>query len=501
MKGLNSLGINLAQYNVNAQEATFGDSNATQEQLNDLSKALEAGAITGRDTANSTSASGAPLKFESLDKMLKLITYKEADIVLWKKMPKLAAYNTVEEYNQLTSYGQQRGGFILEGGLPSTEDSTYVRRSQLVKFLGVTKEVTHPMTLVNTMVGDIIAKEAKNGALWILRKLDMALTTANSRLVSQEFNGLYAQHQENDSNYGSLAAYYNSEVVVDLRGDYLQEKYIEKGAEGIIENYGLGTELFAPPKVLSDFVQSFYGSKLISPNSAQTSDGIMGQRVRAFDSQFGRINLNWDIFMNKAANKTLASTADTGAPGSITPDGVDALIPVGADTSASWAASDAGTYFYAVSAFNASGESALTNLEAGIATIVTGGAVDLKFTAGSGTPTGYRIYRSNKGAASAAAATFYPLFNISVAELAAGYDGAAAGLVRDRNRVMPNTYNAFLIQMDEDVVAFRQLAPLMKMDLAMIATAYRFMVLLYGTPLLFAPKKMVRFVNIGIKTT
>ena len=37
----------------------------------------------------------------------------------------------------------------------------------------------------------------------------------------------------------------------------------------------------------------------------------------------------------------------------------------------------------------------------------------------------------------------------------------------------------------------------MKMDLAVISPAYRFMVLLYGTPLLFAPRKMVRFVNIG----
>ena len=37
----------------------------------------------------------------------------------------------------------------------------------------------------------------------------------------------------------------------------------------------------------------------------------------------------------------------------------------------------------------------------------------------------------------------------------------------------------------------------MKMDLAILSPAYRFMVLLYGTPFLYAPKKMVRLINIG----
>jgi hypothetical protein len=505
MNGLGNLGINLSAYNnvVNDNQVLFGNASTSMEQLNDLSKALEAGEITGRETTNSTTASGAGLKMESLDKTLKLLTYRESEIVLWKKIPKLAAYNTVEEYNQLASYGQDRGGFMQEGGLPLEEDSTYIRRAQLVKFLGVTKSVTHPMTLVQTMIGDVIAREAKNGSLWILRKLDKALTKANSRLVAEEFNGLYAQHEENDA-YSSKNAYYNgNEVVVDLRGDYLQEKYIERGAEGIIENFGLANELFAPPKVLSDFVQSFYGNKFIQPNSEMTSAGGMGQKVNYFDSQFGRINLNWDIFMNKGANKTTATPAESpNAPAVIVPDGSTPIAAVAATAANTmWASTDAGAYFYAVSAFNMYGESALTALSASATTIATGGAVDLKWAAGAGAnaATGFRVYRSQKGAVSVATSTFYPLFDVTQTEITAGYDGGAAGLVRDLNRIMPNCNQAFMLQMDEDVLAFRQLAPLMKMDLAMISTAYRFMILLYGTPLLFAPKKMVRYINIGLK--
>jgi hypothetical protein len=494
-----NLGINLQQYQMGPTDvALFDSANTTQEQLNELSKALEAGDITGRETTDLTSASGAPLKVESLDRTLKLITFKESDIVLWKKIPKLPAYNTVEEYNQLASYGADRGGFITEGELPVEEDSTYIRRAQLVKFMGVTKSVTHPMTLVNTMIGDVIAREAKNGAMFILRKLNKALTGANSRLVPQEFNGLYAQHQDNDS-YSTPNDYYTNSSVVDLRGSYLKEGHIETAANTIIENFGQPTEMFAPPKVLSDFVKNFYGNKFIAPNTSALTDGVMGQRVQAFESQFGRIGLNYDIFMNPRPRKTTASGADSpSSPAAPTAGGAPAAA-VGSDGLGVWGTTDAGDYFYAVSAVNRFGESALTVLGTAV-TVVSGGAVDLQFSAtgGPNATSSFVIYRSNEGAASAAAATFYPLFEVSTAEVAAGYDGAAATKVRDRNRIMPGTYQAFLIQNDDEVHAFRQLAPMMKMDLALISTAYRFMVLLYGTPLLFAPKKMVRFINIGL---
>ena len=65
------------------------------------------------------------------------------------------------------------------------------------------------------------------------------------------------------------------------------------------------------------------------------------------------------------------------------------------------------------------------------------------------------------------------------------------------NRFLPDTDQSMLAQFDNEVVEFAQLAPLMKMDLAVLSPAFRFMVLLYGTPFLYAPKKMVRFINIG----
>lgn len=488
------LGLNLQNYEAGSQSGAGGQSTAAE--LDMLNKALSAQHITGRETTDLTNASGAPLKVESLDKTLKLLTFKESEIVLWKKIPKLQAFNTVEEFNQLVDYGTNRGGFIVEGELPVTEDSQYVRRSQLVKFMGVTRSVTHPMTLVNTNIGDVVAQEAKNGAMWLLRRLNESLTRADSAIIPEEFNGLYSQHRDA---FTSLDDYYNSEVVVDMRGAALTESAIEDACEGIIENHGVGTDLFGPPKVLSTFVKNFYGNKFINPNTAQTAAGIMGQRVNQFDSQFGRINLNHDIFMNKLPTKTTASAATSTQAPSTPVAGATPIAAVATDAFSKWETSDAANYFYAVVAINRFGESAPLSLGAAATAVVAGGSVDLQFTAGGGAnaPTGYRIYRSQKDAASHAASTYYPLFEISVAQLAAGYDGGAATIVRDRNRIMPDTNCAFLLENTEQVHAFRQLSPLMKMNLATVSTAFRFAILLYGTPLMFAPKKFVKFVNIG----
>ena len=492
MTDLEKLSIGLDAYTVN------GADEMSSTDLQELQKALEAGAITGRETADLTTASGAPLKVESLENTLKIITFKESDIVFWKTIPKLPAYNTVEEYNQLVSYGTDRGGFTNEGELPEEEDSTYVRRAQLVKFMGVTKSVTHAMQLVNTHIGNIIQREVTNGTLWLLRKVDTALTSANSGIVPQEFNGLYKQHF--DGFGGTLADYHASEVIVDLRGKRLNEGAIEDAALGIIENFGYGDLLMAPPVVLSDFVKEFHESKLIQPNTAQVTGGVMGQVVKQFASQFGMIELGWDRFMKAPAPRKISSGATHAkAPNAVTPDGVTPQAVV-TDTTSKFLSDYAGDYWFAVAAVNRYGESDLVALSANKLSVAATEAANLKFADGGGTypATGYVIYRTEKNPTAAQSATyFYPVVFLSTAELASGYDGGAASIVRDKNRTIAGTNSALLIENSIEIYSFKQLAPLMKMDLAILSPAIRFMILLYGTPQLYAPKKMVKFTNIG----
>jgi len=493
---MSKLSINLSDYAGGAaQGAEYGVMG--MENVDQLNKALSAGDITGRETTDMLDASGAPLKVESLEKTLKHLTFRETDIKLWKDVPKKAAFNTVEEYQQQVSYGQDRGGFNNEGELPEEEDSVYVRRAQLVKYLGVTKSVTHQMTLVNSAVGPVMDKTIKDGTMWILRKLNKSLYFGNENIVPQEFNGYIAQQMQSDA-WASYAAYMDSENIVDLRGYALSETAIESAANSIVENFGLGTQIYGPPAVLSNFVKNFYGNKFIQPNTAATSNGVMGQRVQAFDSQFGQIGLNHDVFFKKLPSKTPASAATSAkAP---TKPAWDATTPIAIVTGVAgtkWTTADAGNYYYAVSALNRFGESDLAVYSTAAAAAASGCAVALKFADGGGAnaATGYRIYRTKVGGA--ATGEFYPLYEVSTDDLTRGYDGAGAGIIRDLNRFLPDCDQCMLLQFDEEVIEFAQLAPLMKMDLAVLSPAFRFMVLLYGTPFLYAPKKLVRFINVG----
>lgn len=490
------LSVNLSDYGYSSQPDGFRAGMESAETVDQLNKALAAEQITGRETTDLTTASGAPLKVESLEKTLKHLTFREQDIRLWKDLPKKPAYNTVEEYNQQVSYGAHRGGWNREGELPEEEDSVFVRRAQLVKYLGVTKSVTHQMTLVNTMIGSVMERAIKDGTMWILRVLNEGLYFGDEKIVPEQFSGFIAQQRNSDS-WASYADYMNSEHVVDLRGSALTEDAIETAANTIVENYGLGTQMYGAPAVLSNFVKNFYGNKFVVPNTPSLSDGIMGQRVQSFDSQFGRIGLNHDVFFKKLPAKSIKSAATSQkAPTKPTWADSDAIQVQASVTGSKWSNTDAGNVYYAVSAINRFGESELSIYNTAVAATANC-AIDLKFNDGGGInkATAYRIYRTKVGGDTSS--PFYPLFEVSIDDLTRGYDGGSPNVIRDMNRYLPDTDQSVLFQFDNEVIEFSQLAPLMKMDLAVLSPAYRFMILLYGTPLLYAPKKMVRFINIG----
>ena len=491
--------LNLADYAMSAAENEVFHGNTSQDELGQLSKALEGGLITGRETTNQTNASGSPLKVESLEKTLKVVTFQEQQIASWKLFPKDKAFNTVEEFNQVTGYGsEENSAFLIEGELPGEEDSTYVRRAQLVKFMGVTRSVSHVMTLVNTNVGNIIDQYAREGTLSILQRLDRSLFFADSRLDPQAFNGLYAQHESHDGiNYvnGSLAGYLDSELVIDMRGNVLTTTAVERAMEAISENYGIGTHLFGPNKVFSNYANQLQQFQRYNLNA--DNNGLMpGNNIPGQVTNFGNVDFVRDVFLRRS--RTVEVGVNSGAtsakaPLSVTPGGTP--LAVVTDAAAKWATADAGTYTWGVRAVNRFGKSAIVVLTNTAVAVAAGEAVNLSFTAsGSGEPATYfEIYRSQDGSIT----KFDFAFNVNASQVAAGYDGGSAGLVRDRNRFIPATDQALLIENRQNVMTYKQLAPLMKMDLAVVSPAYRFMILQYGTVMLFAPRKGVRFINIG----
>lgn len=506
---MDNLGVNLSQFQHGSGmgEEGLSAANISSEQLTNLVKAMEAGHLQGGNLVDTQTNMGA-LKTESLERSLKNITFKESDIRFWKRFPKTAAYNTVEEYNQLTSYGVERGGFNNEGELPEEEDSNYVRKAELVKYMGVTRSVTHPAQLVNTQVGNIILQETMNGIKWILRKADRALFYGDSVVISQEWNGLYAQHMNNDQ-FATLALYFDSDNVIDLRGKSLREGNIEEGGQTLLNKFAQGDLLVAPPVVLSDFAQNFYDNKRFNVGQGANviNNATVGQHISNFQGMYGLIEFEYDIFAAKIPGNVPSLLGSTSAKAPSIPVAGGAPAAAVADAAGTKFGDGAGDYFYAVGAINRFGESALLQLGAGVITVSAVQSVDLEFVAGAGpfTPTGYIVYRSEKDPAGAYADTvLYPIINVPAAgtdakrgSLANGVDGGAAGFVRDRNRWLPRTEEALLMQGDTDVIEFKQLAPLMKMPLAKLSPADRWMILLYGTPIVYAPSKMIRYINIG----
>ncbi len=464
----------------------------SQQDVMMLKKALDAGyaPTTG---ANS---SGDALKVQSLEKTLKNVQFKERDLAFWMTVPKLPAFSTVEEYNQLVDYGTDTGGFFAEGDRPEGVDAIYKRKSELVKYIGVVKTVTHQAQLVSTNVGDMVMHAGMTGTRWVLRKVDRALPFADANVIPEEFNGYFAQHR---ASYGSYALWQNSEHVRDLRGVRLTEDDLQDGSESIVTNHGSPDLLIAAPPVLTGFVKQYREAKFIQPNTDAVSNAIMGQRVRKFESQYSTVDLSYDKFMRQTPRLTTAGSTHAKAPAS--PVAVSAT-PV-TDAGSKFLSDYDGDYFYGVAAVNKYGESPVVQI-GGTISVADDEAVDLIFTAGVGTyaATGFVIYRSELDPTGLIADTnMYPVLSVSVDELAAGFDGGAATKIRDRNRNVANTYTAILIENDVDIWSFKQLAPLMKMDLARNGTADNFMVLLYGTPQLYMPKKMVMFKNIGIKAS
>lgn len=443
----------------------------------ELQKALNTGGYAQADGVQAQ-LNGAALQVESLENSLKVLTYGDKHVKLWKKIAKTPAYSTVEEYNQLLSYGSNSGAFVPEGILPETDDSEYRRQASFVKFLGTTREVTHPMTLVRSAHGDVIARENQNGILWLMKQLENALFWGNSKLAAPGKEGLQ---------FDGLANMIDKENTINLKGNELSDHDINDGAQMILENFGVPTDLYLPYEVLAQFSEQYFPKeRVIMPT--QGNGYQAGLIVNKFQTHGGAVSFEPDLFLQKT--KPLSTTGTGGTKAPTAPDSVTAAI---ADkTDAEFAASGTGTYKYAVTACNRHGESIPVALATDVALTEADFVKGVKLTITNANamvvaPEYFSIYRSE--------ANGTQLFKIADVPAGSVNAGGTTEWV-DVNEIMPNTYSSFMGEFTPEVIAFKQLAPIMKMNLATLGPCIRWMILLYGVPVLYAPKKWVRFKNI-----
>lgn len=477
----------------------------------DVLKAMQAGLETGMQYDGQIH-NGGGLKVESLDAVLKVLENRFDQLVFLREMPKQKITNTVHQYNQLYKYGEEVGIFNLEGETPEDTDSQYRRKSAITKFMGVVGQVTHPAMLAQLAGGiDMYTKEVENKTILLQTILDQRLVDADSSKNPEQFDGVWRQHltgindiyggMEGKTTEQALDSYFGDVAVIDANGSVLTDALVENASQAVVnDRNGMISQIISNPVVFSNYVKQFHESKrIIVGGGASVVGATMGQSVNDIMTQFGKINIKNDKFFDvRKPIKMSNQKTSVKAPNAPTKDGTTP-VAVSTDTKTKFG-SFAGSYFYAVTAKNRYGESNPTLLNTVAQAVTAVQSVQLKFatTAGSSYPeTSYVIYRTTANPASSGNALFYPLFEVSTSELTAGFDGASAGIVNDRNRFVAGTKSALVYYNDSQINEYLQFADTMKMDFAITSPAKRFAILNYGTPVLYQPGKIARIVNIG----
>lgn len=459
-------------------EGVEGFGAASQNDVNELNKALSAGQEQN-PPASVTAGDGFALRVESLESTLKVTTYKMSHIRLWKSIPKLAAYNTVEEHNELSSYGNNPdAGFVDEGDLPTENDSSYERKFAVVKYMGTTRSVTHVMSLVKPAHGNVIAQETVNGTMDLLKMVERALFYGNSDLSSLQFDGYEKLITDNSP----------ATNVIDLRGLPLSEDILNDACLTVQDapNYGTPTNLHLNPKVHADLVKTFYPKE--RHNTFTDNNGMVGMTTRGFISPAGDVLFEPNVFITDggAPSATASGPAST-RPGTPT---ISTSVTTPQDTTNSqFGADDAGDYYMEVVAVNRYGRSAKVAVDASAITIVANDEITFGVTPGGSTDVDYyEVYRTLKGGADGTERSVLKVANAA---------GTGETVIHDYNDNIPYASSAFLFQQNLESMSLKQLAPMVKIPLATIDARIRWMQLIYLVPVLYAPGKNVLIKNIG----
>ena len=498
---------NILDILANGREGDLSSGTLDPKDIELLHKAMSAGDTTGAQTWGQTDLSAAPLKLESLEGTMKVLVATPRETPIWYKVSKRPVSNTVAEYLQLVSTGQHRYASTLEAELPETTESVYRRKPQVVKFKGVVGGATLAAQLMATggELQSILQQEVRNRTLQMTQIQEYALMFNDSRMIPEDYNGYFAQHETENDKYASYNAYMNSEHVIDARGSILKVEHMFDATQTIRENWGMASSIITNPRVFTNFNLRYVDSMRMFPTPQHVRDGVYGNRVSelyAQNADRGGLEMIQSNFFSKGEAKNYLSPNTQmkapAAPASVT--GTVVTSPFSKFT-------EAQDVIYAVVAINRFGESAPTFVNGGaLISVGIGQAVDFTVTPGTNSQypvTAYAVYATEPNPVlpyNNEATKLYHLFDFSVRMLSEGYDGAPANQARENGRFMANTDRAWVTTWDGDqIFGISQVMPIAKMNLAVTNPANRFMILSYLTPQLYQPLKTVVINNLGKK--
>lgn len=467
----------------------------SNEEVEMLNKAMAAGYGGAGKPTDLTY--GGVIQAESLEATLKSVTFDMKNLKFWPAVSVDKAFNLYEQYNRIISYGSDASPYMGEGGAPQEEDSTYVRDGQRLVFFGTRRKVSHQMTLVRTTVGDVVAQQAKEGTMHLLKHLEREMYWGHAHFTnaitgtqdgslsdipsnSIAMNGLLQQLLRGDTDAqqksGDFEGYGDfKSIAQDVGGNVLAQDDIEKIAVIALENFGHPTELHIEPAALSAFVKQFYPQFRSMPGLASQT---VGYDVNKMTTTAGTVDFKPNLFLRpRALTRPVAVNVNAPAVGTA------ACVASVAGTDGKLAA---GAYKYKITFVNDFGESSPIQVNAAAA-IVTAAKEHVVLTLTNVPYCKYiKVYRSATGGA------------VGTEQFVGNYKYLGASMVvNDIGYKMPGLGEAFLLDMSAECMKFKQLAPLSKINFAIVTTALEFAIVLYGALFVYTPRMNCLFTNVG----
>jgi hypothetical protein len=465
----------------------------TPEDVESLNKAITAGyGGAGKPT---DLVYGGVIQAESLESTLKSVTFDMKNLKFWPAISVDKAYNLFEQYNRLIGYGSDSSPYMGEGGAPQEEDSQYIRDGQRIVFFGTRRKVSHQMTLVRTTVGDVVAQQAKEGTMHLLKNVEREMYWGHAHFAnpatgaqdgspsdlprnSIALNGLLQQLLKGDEDVQTRSTDFEgygdfSSISQDLAGNVLTQDDIERLTVIALENFGEPSELHIEPIALSAFVRQFYPQFRSAPG---LSNQTVGYDVSKITTTAGTVDLKPNLFLRPRAGVRQQAVNEL-APAAPTV-GATANGPGGGNL-------EEGTYRYIVTAVNDHGEGTPA---AAVTRAVGSGENSVQITITSA-PAGTKHLKVYRSAAGGAAGT---------ERFIANYRYTGAGMtIADTGAKLPGLGEAFLLDLRAENMKFKQLAPLSKINFAIVSTALEFAIVLYGALFVYTPRFNCLFRNVG----
>ncbi|KIL42073.1 hypothetical protein SD70_02500 [Gordoniibacillus kamchatkensis] len=379
---------------------------------------------------------------------------------------------------------------FAEGGIGPVGLSSWARNTEFVRFFGIQRGTTVIANLAGALGGmfdNPVEEEEYDGTMQLLGGVERALIWGNNTIKDANGNDIFY-----DGTYRKLKARAASgkvfpKNIIDLHGkpmnfDVISEIAAELAKVFVVDASNVAG--FIPPDPLQTL--QLLKSQAERRDLGDNRDGgyTAGTPINGYNTQIGFIPFIQDVFTEPVdGGKAPLTTADPGSPTAVSTVTASASAPTGGVVS-NWLSSDAGTVYYTVGAFNEKGESVGYTYGTGVV-VAAGQVVTVTITKVTGA-IGYRVYRGLKSYGSDAQ---------WIGEVAES--GAATTAFIDDNSVMPGTDVAVFFERSPENLVIAQMAPLLKLPLAIQSTTIPFGLLYLHTLAMKVPERQFMVVNIG----